>query len=567
MKAIDLKNNKIFRNAIIAVALMCSFTACSDEVEHHIADVSAPTFVSVSPQENIKAGLDSILVTYDKNIFFASGDYNKITLNGKPVESAHVIGSSNTLLVMANIKRGTTYELQIPEGVVTGPNRMPVAAVTQTLKAQSQTIAQQPVNPNATTETKALYAKLLANYGKKIYSATMADVAWNTKEAERIHQLTGKYPAINGYDYIHLQSSAPGGWIDYSNISPVKDWHDAGGLVTIGWHWNVPVSNPNVSTVPVPLYDGPEVDMGSWSGYLQLTDQKYKDILANASIGSKLTVQMKDVQGNAQGSLKNSTWVGFVDESGTSWEYFSVSGDSYSIILDQTTLNEMKKNGVIISGQGYVLTGVTVEAAGTVDYKFYAEKNDFKIDNAVTEGTWENDFIKSDLEKIAPYLLQLQQAGIPILWRPLHEASGKWFWWGAGTADSYKKLWIIMYDTFKRKGINNLIWVWTSEGNDAAWYPGDAYVDIIGTDMYGQNDSAVTADEAAERFNNLAYHYPTKMITLSECGTVVDIPQQWEADAKWGWFMPWYEGSSSNPKHATDDWWKTTMNSQYVITR
>lgn len=567
MKAIDLKNYKMLRNTIIAVALTCSFTACSDEIEHYIADVTAPTFVSVSPQEIMKAGLDSILVTYDKNIFFASEDYNKITLNGKPVVSAHVLGSSNTLLVMANIKRGKTYELQIPEGVVTGPSQMPVAAVTQTLKAQSQNIAKQPVNPNATAETRALYAKLLEHYGTKIYSATMSNVAWNTKEAERIHHLTGKYPAINGYDYIHLQSTAPGGWIDYGNISPVKDWHDAGGLVTIGWHWNVPVSNPNVSTVPVPLYDGPEVDMGSWSGYLQLTDQKYKDILANATIGSKLTVQMKDVQGNAQGSLKNSSWVGFVDESGTSWEYFSVSGNSYSITLDQTTLNEIKNNGIIISGQGYILTGVTIEASGTVDYKFYAEKNDFNIDNAVTEGTWENDFIKSDLEKIAPYLLQLQNAGIPILWRPLHEASGKWFWWGAGTADSYKKLWMMMYDTFKRKGINNLIWVWTSEGNDAAWYPGDAYVDIIGTDMYGQNETAVTANEAVERFNSLAYHYPTKMITLSECGTVVDIPQQWEADAKWGWFMPWYESSSSEPKHAADDWWKTTMNSPYVITR
>ncbi len=567
MKTIDLKNNKFFHGTIVAIALTCSLTACSDEVEHNIAAVDAPSFVSVSPQENIKAGLDSILVTYDKNIFFASEDYTQITLNGESVVSAHVPGSSNTLLIMANIKRGQTYELHIPAGLVTGPNSMPVPAVTQTLTAQSQTIATAPVNTDATTEAKALYTNLTSNYGTKIYSAAMAQVAWNTEEAERVYQLTGKYPAMNGYDYIHLNSTSVGGWIDYSNISPVKNWHDAGGLVTIGWHWNVPVSNPNASTVPVTLYDGAAVDMGNWSNYLQLTDQTYKDILATASIGSKLTVYISNVESGAQGSIKNSSWAGFVDESGTSWEYFSISGDSYSITLDQTTLNEMKANGLILSGKGYTLTRVTVEAAGSVSYSFYAGKNDFSVDNAVTEGTWENDFIKSDLEKIAPYLLQLQSAGIPVLWRPLHEAAGKWFWWGAGTADSYKKLWILMYDTFKSKGINNLIWVWTSEGSDAAWYPGDDYVDIIGTDMYGQNGTAVTADEAAARFNALAYRYPTKMITLSECGTVAEIPAQWDADAKWGWFMPWYDNDDAETLHATDDWWKAAMNSEYVITR
>ncbi|MBO1363647.1 beta-mannosidase [Prevotella sp. A2931] len=550
---------------VVAIALTCSFTACSDEVEHNIAAVDAPSFVGVSPQKNIKAGLDSILVTYDKNIFFASEDYTKITLNGEPVVSAHVPGSSNTLLIMANIKRGQTYDLRIPEGLVTGPNRMPVPAVSQTLTAQSQTIATVPVNADATAETKALYTNLTSNYGKKTYSATMAQVAWNTDEAEKVYQLTGKYPAINGYDYIHLNATSEGGWIDYSDISPVKNWHDAGGLVTIGWHWNVPVSNPNASTVPVTLYDGEAVDMDNWSNYLQLTDRTYKDILATASIGSKLTVYISNVESGAQGSIKNSAWAGFVDESGTSWEYFSISGDSYSITLDQTTLNEMKANGLILSGKGYTLTRVTVEAAGTVSYSFYADKNDFSVDNAVTEGTWENDFVKSDLEKITTYLSQLQQAGIPVLWRPLHEAAGKWFWWGAGTAESYKKLWILMYDTFKRKGINNLIWVWTSEGNDDAWYPGDNYVDIIGTDLYGHDGQEVSADEAAARFNALAYRYSQKMIVLSECGTVTDIPAQWKADAQWGWFMPWY--SSGDTVHATDVWWKAAMGSEHVITR
>jgi len=467
---------------------------------------------------------------------------------------------------MANIARGESYELVIPEGVVCGPNKTPAPEVKATLKAQSQQIATTLVNANATAETKALYQKLAANYGQKTFSGAMADVAWNTKISNQVHALTGKYPAINGYDYIHLQSTSPGGWIDYANIAPVKTWHDAGGMVTIGWHWNVPTSNPYASTVPVVLYGGPNKDMPSdWSGHIQLTTQATKDILAKASVGSKLVVKITNVKTNAQGSIKNSKWAGFVDEKGKNWDYFNISADSYSMTLDQTTLTEMRANGLIIGGHDYTVTGVTVEAAGTVKYDFYAAKNEFTLNDAVTNGTWANRFMKSDLEKIVPYLLQLQRAGIPVLWRPLHEAAGKWFWWGNGTAENYRKLWHIMFDFFKQHGVNNLIWVWTSEKNDPDWYPGDEYVDIIGTDMYGQNGTPVTAQTAAQRFNELAYRYPTKMIALTECGTVADISAQWNADAKWSFFMPWYPGGGV--VHATDAWWQSAMSNSNVITQ
>ena len=97
----------------------------------------------------------------------------KITLNGSPVVSANVIGSSNQLLIMANIDRDQNYELVIPEGIVTGPNRVAAPMVKANLTAQTQQIDKTPVNPNASTEAKALYQKLLNNYGKKVFSATM----------------------------------------------------------------------------------------------------------------------------------------------------------------------------------------------------------------------------------------------------------------------------------------------------------------------------------------------------------------------------------------------------------
>lgn len=550
---------------MLALAVL-PLAACNTDVDHPVPSVDSPALVSVSPQDNLKAGLDSIVVTYDRNVFLASADYQKITLNGQPVQSAHVMGSSSQLLIMADIQRDGVYELNIPEGVVTGPGQMPAAQVTTTLKAQSQTITTQLANPNATAETRALYDKLVANYGKKTYSATMADVAWNNKNAEHVHQLTGKYPAINGYDFIHLNNTAKGGWIDYSDITPVKTWHDGGGIVTASWHWNVPTSDPNASSVPVTLSAEQKKIPSDWSGFLMLTSDEVKTTLAKASVGSKLVVNITDVAAGAQGSVKNgATWTGLVDGKGTSYEYFDISGSSFSVTLDQKMLDDVRANGFIISGHDYTVTSITVEAAGEVKYAFYASENGFTLDEAVTEGTWQNTYVKQDLAKIVPFLRQLQAAGIPVLWRPLHEAAGRWFWWGNGSAESYRKLWTMMFDYFKAQGVNNLIWVWTSEVTDESWYPGDAYVDIIGTDMYGQNGTAVEPAAAAERFNRLAYRYPTKMIALSECGTVADIPSQWAAGGGWSWFMPWY--NSAEVSHATDDWWKAAMSSDKVLSR
>lgn len=102
------------------------------------------------------------------------------------------------------------------------------------------------VNTNATENTKQVFNFLKANYGKKILSATVANVDWNTREAENVKQWTGHYPAMNVFDFINFHSSKDvnkQGWIDYSDISVVKDWWKAGGLVGCMWHWNVKANN------------------------------------------------------------------------------------------------------------------------------------------------------------------------------------------------------------------------------------------------------------------------------------------------------------------------------------
>ena len=143
---------------------------------------------------------------------------------------------------------------------------------------------------------------------------------------------------------------------------------------------------------------------------------------------------------------------------------------------------------------------------------------------------------------------------------------GAWFWWGIEGAETYKKLWIYIYEYFHNAGINNLIWVWTSQNNgDTDWYPGDAYVDIIGQDIYSKS-----ADDNAKDFAKLQKTYPNKMVTLSECGNVGKITDQWSKGARWAWFMPWYKYDAStldNHDHADTSWWKDAMSHPNVITR
>lgn len=97
------------------------------------------------------------------------------------------------------------------------------------------------VTPGATAKAQALYDYLLQTYGSKVISGIMANVNWNHEEADKVHAATGKYPALNCYDFIHILYSGQN-WIDYSKLTPVTEWADAGGIVALMWHFNVPKS-------------------------------------------------------------------------------------------------------------------------------------------------------------------------------------------------------------------------------------------------------------------------------------------------------------------------------------
>ena len=317
-------------------------------------------------------------------------------------------------------------------------------------------------------ETQALWSLLCSQYGKNSISGVVANIDWNTVEAENVYKWTGHYPALNVFDFINIHASKdvnPSGWLDYNDMTPVTEWHNAGGIVGCMWHWQV-MANDGVNRTCSP---------GTNPGETSFDASKISD-------------------------------------------------------------------------------------PGSAEYK---------------------QMVK-DIDQVAGYLKKMQKLGIPVIWRPLHEAAGNtyefsggkpWFWWGAQGAEAYKVLWRFMYDRLVNyHKLNNLIWVWTSQVGDTDWYPGDDVVDVIGRDNYYALQYPL-----AKEYETLVNTYPHKLITLAECGNGDEVDMSlwsdiWKEGSRWSWFMTWYDshyndGSSDEHQFAGEAWWKDAFNSGVVLDR
>jgi mannan endo-1,4-beta-mannosidase len=217
---------------------------------------------------------------------------------------------------------------------------------------------------------------------------------------------------------------------------------------------------------------------------------------------------------------------------------------------------------------------------GTPDAKranFYAREKDarkntgFTIpvkDGRLDEASPAYAQLDAGIDLIAGELKRLQDAGVTVLWRPLHEASGNggdgWFWWGrkrsSGGSDgvaanrAYVLLYRHMFERLVRThGLHNLIWVWN--GQDAAWYPGDDVVDVVGWDVYDEKDNKTYGAQAAVYRKAQAIPGMAKPVALSENSYIPDPDKMAREKARWLWFMTWNDGRAGAGVSAPDNFW------------
>lgn len=161
----------------------------------------------------------------------------------------------------------------------------------------------------------------------------------------------------------------------------------------------------------------------------------------------------------------------------------------------------------------------------------------------VTEGSEMHSQWIAQVDSIAAYLKDLQEAGVPVLWRPFHEMNGDWFWWCNRRGEKgFTVLWKMLYQRLTEvHNLNNLIWVWNPNNTRkhpvddkmgyALYYPGDEYVDVLAADVYHREWFQDTHDQLLELGQG-------KLLALGEVGEL-PTAEQLSHYNRYAWFMLW----------------------------
>lgn len=353
----------------------------------------------------------------------------------------------------------------------------------------------------------------------------------------------------------------------FTSLSIGSTWLDEGTHILeirSDWGWiyldNFAVeadNRPPLTTSKTPV--NPNASVATKNLMCYLADHYGKDIIAGQS-GSSQSAWIQTNTGKLPAL------------NGFDMEYYSSIPIQEGITTSSDTsdaINWGQQGGIVEFQWHWISPSGLYDTSGCEWWRgFYTECTSFDIQYAMSHpGSTDYNLIIHDLDLIANQLKKLRDAGVTVLWRPLHEAEGSWFWWGAKGAMPLKQLYWLMYDRFTNyHGLNNLIWVWTTTNSTNAlnWYPGDAYVDIVGNDNYASNGDY---GPSTLLFYQLVDLYASKkMVAMTENGPIPDPTLLKQQKAGWRWFNTWYDfvsdGTTNSVSHVKD-----VYSNDYVITK
>lgn len=121
----------------------------------------------------------------------------------------------------------------------------------------------------------------------------------------------------------------------------------------------------------------------------------------------------------------------------------------------------------------------------------------------IMPGASHHEVYRVYLDRVADFIQSLrdERGGlVPIVFRPFHEHTGSWFWWGASHAsdEEFVRLWRFTVDYLRNeRGLDHLLFAFSpgaggvhDERSYLFRYPGDGYVDVMGLDHYYLNDAS-----------------------------------------------------------------------------
>ncbi|MDY6388145.1 MAG: glycosyl hydrolase [Fibrobacter sp.] len=376
-------------------------------------------------------------------------------------------------------------------------------------------ISELPVTPNATESARKVYTFLRDNFGKKTVSGMMiSDQNFN-------------------YDYGNMRLIPPGGCTPADSCKFSDEEVSWKGQTDIAEFYKRSGHYPAIGGFDMLFAAGGHHEEGWFKGYtennLVMTEQLWE-----------------------MGGIPTYTW------------HWKVGEDT--VFYTQGTPAGFNNPGCTEDVMG------TSETNTCFNYtKAFKDSTCKEID--ATSQVYKD--IVADVDIVSGYFKELEEKGIAVVWRPLHEASGGWFWWGTASPECYVQLYRLVFDRMVNTNkLTNLIWVWNINTDpkfgydysalNAEWYPGDEYVDIVAVDIY---DPLLNHNSAANYFNKIVSDVGTsKMIALSENGAIPDIDSIAEDKAYWSYWMTWSQTWSGNFLEKTPtDMWKRNLDDERII--
>ena len=193
-------------HALTIVLLSVMAFSCQPEEENPAGgETEAPVLVSSDPEDGatgIVGDAIDLTMVFDRNVMCPTAQRERITVdNGATVDGIEAYMTEVTVS-LSGLESGQTYTVIFPEGTITGYSENPASEIRITFSTaeemtpEDQEISENPVTEDAIPAAERLYDYLRSIYGKQTLSGAMANVAWNTDEAEWVGRFTGKYPAL-----------------------------------------------------------------------------------------------------------------------------------------------------------------------------------------------------------------------------------------------------------------------------------------------------------------------------------------------------------------------------------
>ena len=170
-------------------------------------------------------------------------------------------------------------------------------------------------------------------------------------------------------------------------------------------------------------------------------------------------------------------------------------GDSVS--LDKVPFNKIRQE-IINQYQRGVMVSLSWHLDNPLTDGDSWDVSDTTVVASILPGGTKHEKFSGWMENLAVFLNSLKTPDgtkIPVFFRPWHEHTGSWFWWGQKlcTTEQYKALWHMTHNFLQEKGANHLLYAYSpgTEFTDSTSYleryPGDEIIDLIGFDTYQSN--------------------------------------------------------------------------------